>query len=253
MADTSATCCALPASGLPPVTGGCATCGSPSCSSAEPCTTTCCSGFLPLSTSRCRTSKDGGPMDQPESSEPESPLAILRSTPLSWTRRLELASLLEPDSTEAEDSRFSVVRWLSGSTCPHGPERSATWLRAQCASKASDWLSGIAGFACRRPGGCPAAHRAQRMRNASSRTSMRSEALLAPSPGYQPHHEHARPGPGSAAAQGASEDAAEARPDGSGAGVQDGPCMGVHGAPAAEPPGGKIARACVRGRSSGEL
>ena len=150
----------------------CATSGWPSCSSAAPFTTTSCSGCRMACCFPSPTTKDGGPMDQPESNGPASPLDILRSTPPSLTRRLELASLLEPDSTDGAASTTSDVRFRNGSTCPTGPERSVTWLEEQCASKVSDWLNGKAGFACRRRGGCPAVHLALSMRSASSPTSM---------------------------------------------------------------------------------
>ena len=113
--------------------------------------------------------KDGGPMDQPESNGPGSPLAILRSTPPNSTQRLALASPWSP-SPRARRSRGigrSVSQWFN---LPQ-------WAREVCdlagravRVKGCGLVNGIRGFACRRRGGCPAAKRALRMRKGSSAT-----------------------------------------------------------------------------------
>jgi hypothetical protein len=119
----------------------CATSGSQSSSNAGALHYHVSSGCPAASLFRSPTNKDGGPMDQPESSGPASLSATSPSTPASSTQGRHRLPQRSPTARPRRPRRTRAMRWLPGSTCPNGPERSVTWLVEQCASKVSAWLT----------------------------------------------------------------------------------------------------------------
>src|SRR3569832_627571 len=103
-------------------------------------------------------------MDSLESNELGIPSDTCSSTPPSSTPMSDFQRALV-NTARGDLKTRPLSRFDDGSTCPHGLSISPESKADLCEQKAWAWSMHLRGFACRRPGGCPAMQgRSQRPR-----------------------------------------------------------------------------------------